>query len=219
MLATCSDLPLGAKVCTQLSPDVVGLLDKALPAFTGLLGAVIGAGAASWFASRRERTQRQHAFIEKQLSEFYSPMLGLRAELKAHGELRVRLQNEAGEAWRVLTEGVAPGPEAMALTAGRFPEFEALIEYDNKKLIERLLPCYRKMVDLFRDNLWLAEEETRKHYLTLIEFVDIWERWIAKSLPVEVLGRIEHGEVKLHPLYQHIQEQHAKLRALIAMGV
>lgn len=175
-------------------------------------------GAASWFAARRERTQRKHAFIEKQLSEFYSPLLGLRAEVKAHGELRVRLQNEAGEAWRVLSEAVAPGPEAIALTEQRFPEFQALIEYDNKKLVERLLPCYRKMLDLFRDKLWLAEEETRKHYLTLIEFVDVWDRWIAKSLPAEVIGRIEHGEEKLHPFYEHTQEQHDKLRALIAKG-
>src|SRR5712691_2577841 len=202
----------------QLSPEIVALFDKSLPAITALLGAVIGAGAGSWFASHRERTQRKHAFIEKQLSEFYSPMLGLRAEVKALSELRVKLQNEAAAAWRDLCAGVAPGAEAQALTERRFPEFQALIEHDNKKLTERLLPAYRKMLALFRDNLWLAEEETRKHYSTLIEFVDVWDRWLEKSLPAEIIDRIEHGEDKLHPFYEHLQQQHDKLRALIARG-
>lgn len=209
-------------MCIQPSPEVGMLLDRWLPgviaATAGLVGVFVGAGLNSWFSSRRERTQRRHAFIEQQLSEFYSPLLGLRAEVKALSELRVKLQNEAGAAWQELSAGVAPGPEAQALTAQRFPEFQALIEYDNKKLIERLLPAYRKMLELFRDKLWLAEEETRKHYLTLTEFVDVWDRWIANSLPAEVLGRIEHGEEKLHPLYDHIQEQHDRLRALIARG-
>jgi hypothetical protein len=158
------------------------------------------------------------AFIEKQLSEFYSPMVGLRAEIRMFGELRVKLQNEADAAWRELTKSVEPGPESQALTAARFPKFKALIEHDNTQFNERLMPAYRKMVELFREKLWLAENETRAYYPLLVEFVDIWERWLGGSLPPELIERTGHTEVKLHPFYEHLEVQHARLRHALSNG-
>lgn len=210
----------------QLSPEVLALLDKwiptIIPAFSVLAGVLVGAGLTSWFAARRERIQRKHAFIERQLSEFYSPMLGLRTEIRALSELRVKLSNEATAAWQTLCAEVPHGPnrpEALqALTETHFPPFKKLIEYDNRKLEEHFIPGYKKMAELFRDKLWLAEEETRKYYPMLIEFVDVWDRWLSKSIPPEVIERIEHGEEKLHPFYDHLQAQHDELRGLIAKG-
>lgn len=210
----------------RFSPEMLALLDNwiptIIPAATGLVGVLVGAGLTSWFAARRERIQRRHAFIEKQLSEFYSPMLGLRAEVKALSDLRVKLQSEAGAAWGDLCAAIPEGagkPEALqALTAQRYPPFSALIEHENKKLIDRLLPAYRKMVKLFRKELWLAEEGTRAYYPELIEFVDIWDRALEKSIPPEVITRIGHTENKLQPFYEHLQKQHDRLRSLIARG-
>ena len=119
----------------------------------------------SWLATLRDRAQRRLAFIEKQLSEFYSPMVGLRAELRAFSDLRVRLQREAGDLWAELSATAAPGPEAVALHDRHWPQFERLIEYDNKRHIERQMPAYRGMVDLFRQKLWLADDDTRQFYL------------------------------------------------------
>jgi len=210
----------------RLSPEVLALLDKwiptIIPAAIGLLGVWVGAGLASRFAARRERIQRRHAFIEKQLGEFYSPMLGLRTEIRTLSELRVRLQNEAGAVWQELCEAVPEGPgkqaAMLALTNERYPVFGALIESDNKKFRERLFPCYQKMVELFREKLWLAEQDTRTHYPTLVEFVDVWDRWLEKSIPPEVINRIGHGEAKLAPFYEHLQTRHDRLRSLIARG-
>src|SRR5208282_5788209 len=190
----------------------------AVAAVVGLAGVVIGAGLTAWLAARRDRMQRRLAFIEKQLSEFYSPMVGLRAEIRMLGELRVKLQNEADAAWRQLTDSVEPGPESQALTAARFPKFRALIEHDNTQLNERLMPAYRMMVDLFREKLWLAENETREYYPVLVEFVDIWERWLAGSLPPELIERTGHTEVKLHPFYEHLEAQHARFRHALSNG-
>jgi hypothetical protein len=205
-------------------PHISTLLDVgkwppvALAAVVGLAGVLIGAGLTAWLAARRDRIQRRLAFIEKQLSEFYSPMVGLRSEIRMFSELRVKLQNEADAAWRRLTESVEPGPESQALTATRFPEFKALIEHDNAQFNERLMPAYRKMVELFREKLWLAEDETREYYPMLVEFVDVWERWLSGSLPYKLIERTGHSETKLHPFYEHLEVQRARLRQIVSRG-
>jgi hypothetical protein len=183
----------------------------AVPALAGLCGVLIG----SWLTSRRERQQRQLAFFEKQLVFFYSPLLGVRNEIQAYGQLRVRIQGEARSAWAQLcteSEDLSPH-DRQRITAERGPEFTRIIDFENDRLHEELLPAYRKMVTLFRENYWLAEPMTREYYTNVLEFVDLWERWVKKALPVEVLERLEHTEDKLNPFYEHLVRMHDELRA------
>lgn len=187
-----------------------------VPALAGLAGVVIGA----WLTGRRERDQRRLAFAEKQLKDFYSPMVGFRTEVRMRSELRVRIHKTADVVWRELSERV-PQASAEALrdiTRTRGPEFKKLIDYDNKQLQEELLPTYRQLAKLFRENLWLADPDTREHYKRLIEFVEVWDRWLAKSIPTEVIERLEHSEENLKSFYEHLQQRHDDLRAKIKQG-
>lgn len=188
----------------------------AVPAISGLAGVIIGA----LLTSGRERKQRKLAFLEKQMSTFYSPMLGLRNEIKTHSAFRARVQNEANAAWvQLCEESESLSVEArQRITTERRPEFMRIIEYDNNKLHEDLLPAYRKMVELFRECYWLAEPETRAFYGDLLEFVEVWNRWIDKALPVEVLKRLEHGEDKLVPFYEHVEQSHNAIRQKLKDG-
>lgn len=188
-----------------------------VPAAAGLIGVVLGA----WLTSHRERRQRQLEYLEKQLSSFYSPMLGLRNEVRAHSALRVRIQNEGSAAWTQLcaeSEGLDI-LERQRITKERGPEFNRIIEYDNSKLHEDLLPAYRKILTLFRENYWLAEPATRSFYAVVVEFVEIWNRWVEKSLPMEVLARLQHTEGNLAPFYEHIEKLHDAIRNKLKAGV
>lgn len=187
-----------------------------VPALSGLAGVVIGA----WLTGRRERRERRLAFVERKLKDFYSPMLGLRDEIRMRSELRVRIHDAADSAWRDLCEQKRRvGPEALSeLSRTRGPEFERLIEYDNKQLQEELLPAYRQMANLFRDNRRLADPDTREHYQNLIEFVELWDRWLEKSIPGEVIERLGHSENKLKPFYDHLQQRHDDLCTKIEQG-
>lgn len=188
----------------------------AVPAISGLAGVIIGA----LLTSGRERKQRKLAFLEKQLSTFYSPMLGLRNEIKTHSAFRARVQNEANAAWvQLCEESESLSIEArQRITNERGPEFTRIIEYDNNKRHEELLPAYRKMVELFRECYWLAEPETRAFYGDLLEFVEVWNRWIDEALPVEVLKRLEHGEDMLVPFYEHVEQTHNVIRQKLKDG-
>ena len=187
-----------------------------IPALSGLVGVVIGA----WLTGRRERSQRRLAFVEKQLKDFYSPILGLRREILMRSELRVRIHDMADTVWRELCEEKRQiSVDALGeFSSARGPEFKKLIEYDNKQLQEELLPAYRQMAKLFRENLWLADADTREHYQGLIEFVDLWDRRIAKSIPREVIELLGHSEENLQPFYEHLQQRHDALRGKIEQG-
>jgi hypothetical protein len=78
------------------------------------------------------------------------------------------------------------------------------------------MPRYKEMISVFRENMWLAEPETRKFFTELIEFVDVWDKIFAKKLPHAVAQRIGHAEAKLHAFYYHVEQLHDRLRSQIS---
>ena len=83
---------------------------------------------------------------------------------------------------------------------------------------EELIPAYKAMVKIFRENMWLAESSTREYFQKLLEFVDIWDRSLDKSMPVEVLKELKHTEKTLHPFYEHLEQTHSSLRKKLESG-
>ena len=139
-------------------------------------------------------------------------MVALRARIRAKSETRVKVHGVADEVWRTEVER-RMGPEQQAEfeeTMG--PEFDQLVEEDNRRLREELLPLYREMLDCFTKNMWLAEPDTRSHFPTLVEFVDIWDRALAGTIPRGVGRRLDHREERLYPLYESLEAQFERLR-------
>ena len=203
--------------CDASSQDLIRWsVSIAVPAISGFVGVVIGA----WLTSRRERAQRRLSYLEKQLKDFYSPMLGLRNEIEMHSTLRIRIQETANTVWqeRCSQENERGSDALTAFHQSRSEAFKRVIEYDNVKFQGELLPAYRQMVKLFREGFWLAEPQTRSHYSNLIEFVEIWERWVAKSIPGEVVSKLGHSENNLKGFYEHLRSKHDELRTKLEQG-
>lgn len=197
---------------------IASLVSMLLPVISGLTGVLIGA----WLTMRRETAQRRHDFLAAQLRDFYAPILGVRSEIRKRGEIRLAVSEAADTAWRELcaqARETSDSPTALqSLMDTRGPAFRSIIDYNNRVLAEATIPAYREMVKLFRGNLWLAEPSTRQHFGTLVEFVDIWERWLSGSLPAEVIDKLNHGEELLEPLYQDLEVQHGRLREAVSKG-
>jgi hypothetical protein len=200
----------------EVSPAVSPLVTLLLPVASGFAGVLIG----GWLSSRREESERRLAFVEKQLSGFYSPMQGLREEIASSSALRLQIQQTAERAWREICAQVPKGDEAALARVGkeRADEFNRIIEFDTDKLQKELLPAYRRMADLFRENYWLAQKETRVYYPAVLEYVEIWERWIGGSLPVEVWRKLNHTEDNLAGFYRHVSSIHDELRLKLERG-
>lgn len=202
-------------------PEAIDLMHWAVaiavPALAGLFGVWIG----SLLSARREQQEQRLAFLGKQLEEFYSALLGMRTDIRTRSEIRVKVQNAAGAIWPQLCEDARArgGPEALRrLTETRWPEFQRVIEYDNKQVFAELLPLYRSMVERFRTHYWLAEPDTRAFFPELVEFVELWNRSEQNSVPGEVIQRLEHGEEKLNPFYEHLQKKHDELREKVRLA-
>jgi hypothetical protein len=186
-----------------------------VPAISGLLGVAVGA----FVTTRRETLNRKYKFIEKQITDFYSPLLAIRMNLKATGELRLRISNTADSEWRKLCARFEGQPDELRkLSETRGKNFSKIIDYNNEKLRNEDIPAYHKMIDIIQDNMWLAEKSTITHFPELIEFVDLWDRFVKETLPGEVVQALGHSEKSLYPLYEDLQQRHDELRAKLSEG-
>ena len=68
---------------------MVDFLNPLISAAAGLGGVFLG----GWLSDRREREKRRTAFVTRQLSEFYGPLVSMRTEIRSRGELRVKIEN------------------------------------------------------------------------------------------------------------------------------
>jgi len=75
-----------------------------------------------------------------------------------------------------------------------------------------LLPAYKELLALLISKMHLAEASTYEHLPALIRFIEVWDRWLNKTLPVEVLNELGHTEKSLYPLYEDVERQFVKLQ-------
>ena len=167
---------------------------------SGLLGVLIGTIAATINAKRERKIER----LKTQLQEFYSPMLGVRSEIKAQSKVRFKVTKIASgaftEEFGTAVQGVRIEPAADVAE-----KYKAIQEYNNTQWAESLVPLYRQMLDHFTHHMHLAELSTRIHYDALCEFVEIWNRYLDESLPRKVAEKLAHDEGTLQELYSDLQ--------------
>ena len=186
-----------------------------ISAASGLGGVFLGA----WLSGHNEQRRRKLDFVEKQLQELYSPLLSIRKQVRALSELRVRVATEAAGVWQELCREARErgGPEALKkLSAERSAAFDAITEYENHQWRNELLPCYKQMLQIFQEKFWLAENSTREQFQKLIVYIELWDRALNKTIPGEVVARLNVREVELEPLYEDLEQTFRNLRAKLA---
>lgn len=186
-----------------------------VPAVSGLCGVAVGAFLTAW----REKTIRRREFLAKQLTDFYSPLLAIRKELKSMRDIELKISRAADSAWRKLCDGYEGNPDGLKkATDEKRDTFTKIIDYNNEYLGKECIPSYHRMVDVFRKNIWLAEPSTVAYFPYLLEFTDIWDRFLAGALPGEVIQELNHSEESLQPFYDELQKKHDELRENLAKG-
>jgi hypothetical protein len=187
----------------------------AVPAVAGLCGVAVGA----LLNVLREKANRHREFLEKQLTDFYSPLLAIRTELKAMRDTEIKISRAADSAWKKLCQSYEGNPEGLRkVTEERREAFTRIIDYNNEYLEKECIPSYHRMIEVFRRNMWLAEPSTVAHFPFLLEFVDIWDRFLSGALPGEVIQELGHSEESLQPLYGELQKKHDELRGKLSEG-
>jgi hypothetical protein len=191
---------------TDVSPGW-GVLNAAIAAGAGLVGVSIGA----WMTGRNQKAERRNARTKEKLQDFYSPMLGMRSEIKAKSESRFQVTNVAGGAWVEEFVGVTDPDAKRTITEAMSPKYDRVQNYNEVLLKEQIVPLYRKMLKHFTKHMWLSEASTRAYYNELCEFVEIWNRALDDSLPGRVRAKLQHDETKLYPFYDDLQKNFDRL--------
>ena len=193
-----------------MSPEFVLSVLAALGA-----GGWVGSLFTNWLTARRERAQRAVQFRKQQLEEFYGPLLAMHKEIRARSELRVKLQKAIDQQHSnaMLQAGPAHVEEASDT---HLPTIMANIEDEAATFRSVLMPRYREMIDVFRQKMWLAQPETREYFKQLVEYVDVWDKTLARTLPHSIVSAVGHTEKNLHPFYDHLEAMHDKLRSEIS---
>ena len=189
-----------------------------IPAAAGLGGVILGAFLSAW----NERRRRRLDFIEKQLQELYAPLLSIRKHVRALSDLRVRVSTVSGGVWEELCRDAQErgGTQALQeLRSERSAAFNAIIEYDNEQWKSELLPSYEQMLAIFREKFWLAEGSTREHFQKLIVYIELWERALNRTIPGEVIAKLEIREAELEPLYGDLEQTFRALRSRLSSGI
>jgi hypothetical protein len=187
------------------------LAQSGISATAGLMGVFAGA----MLTSRSQKKERKHAHIEKQLQEFYSPMLGMRQEIAAKEESRRKINEMVNT---IIKKSKANDPGGVP-RGHYFPdERKALIglsAHDHKQWEEEILPLYREMLKKFTSEMWLAEPSTRAHYGELTNFVERWSRVDALTDAAEVAWRVDLSDDNVKPLYDDLDLHFTRLQKLI----
>ncbi|MGR0482960.1 MAG: hypothetical protein ACTFAL_16590 [Candidatus Electronema sp. V4] len=173
------------------------------------LSTLIGALVAYLLGVRSSSIGRRAAYIERQLSEFYSPLAAYQMRIKSKLELRSRVSELADQCWQEIEQTKRPFHDHKERF---FSSHQKQIEYDWQQFREELIPLYRKMLEVFTDKYWLADPDTRQYYQTYLDHVELWERHLSGSLPFEVSKMIRREQDKLESFYEHLEERMEKLR-------
>lgn len=189
----------------ELLNNLIDLLKIALPSLFTLLAGYFGYR----YGIRQMRNQKRLEFVERQITQFYSPMIGCLKKIRAKSELRFEIEKASNSAWRKICD---EHPTPFIDNEKYYEPFKKSIMYDNKQFREELIPLYDEMVSIFERNFWLANSTTRQWYYELIRFVDIWHRWIEETIPPKVVQEMDHTEKKLKPFYQDLENQLEKLQ-------
>src|SRR5262245_42959353 len=111
---------------------------------------LLGVFVTAWLTGKRDNRERQRAFRERQLRDFYSPLLGLREDIRAKSELRIKVSGAANTTWRRLCaearDTASPEEHLRRLMVEKDAQFGGIIDYNNEQFANEIMPAYRRMI-------------------------------------------------------------------------
>jgi hypothetical protein len=128
------------------------------------------------FAVLQLKRKRAIDFAEKQLAEFYAPMLGARAEILSHTKFDQYLRNASfrEHSERLERAGRLPTSESLTEDQQYTESLKRFFGSINDRLLGERIDAYVAMRTLFAKKMAYADEDTRRWYEYFYSFVEMW---------------------------------------------
>ncbi len=184
----------------------------------GLVGVIVGVMLTAWLEFWRSQSSKKYDFLKQQMEGFYSPMEALQKEFEIKVSLQQKISKEAAAVFverpNVLTGRAQESPVTESLK-----EMDKIMKYNNAQARAELFPVRAKMLEIFKNYYWLAEQSTRDYYADFLEYVENWKRMEDQSMPFEMIGkRLFEDNKRLHCFYADIQNHFQELRKQLSQG-
>jgi len=184
-----------------------------------ILGILFSCYLGYRYGLKKSEQQKRIEFIEKQVCELYSPMVGIYKDLHAKSKIVNKINNISDGEWRKLVKDMSPEVFRNSTDVTNWREKRDIgIEYNNNQLRNYIIPAYKKMQDILHNKIWLAEPDTLKWFETFNHFIDIWDRYLADYLQPEVLEKVMVSEIELQSFFEELENRLNFLRDKLKRG-
>lgn len=161
---------------------------------------VLSLSVGYYFAYRQFKRSNRFNRITDQLSNFYSPMISCLKEIRAKAEIRKKIEDANGKYYSM----------ERSLEENQF--YLNSLKYESEKFRTEILPIYEKMLNVFKEKFHLAEKSTQIWYEELSQYIDVWKRYLNKTLRYETIKELDIKEEKLKPFYDDLEHVFDKLQ-------
>jgi hypothetical protein len=162
-----------------------------------------------------ENIRQYYKFIETQLNNFYAPLVSRIKQIRTLTKITSEIEVVMDLTWREEYKRLHAESDSWNHDEA-FKPYRDVIEYNNKRFKEIILPLYNEMLAVFTTNYQLAEESTREYYQEFCRFVELWRLNMSVSLPSEALEKLNIIERPLMPFYEHLEALLKSLTSILA---
>jgi hypothetical protein len=114
-------------------------LQSGITAVAGLGGICAGA----LLTARNQKVERRNARIREQLQDFYSPLLGMKFDIRAKSDIRQKLHGIANREWEKVLSGISDPLGKKKIEEANWPRYQKLLDHSEAQLRNELVP-FRK---------------------------------------------------------------------------
>lgn len=186
--------------------NFIKIFDSIKTPLFAIISALMGTFFGYKFGVKQLVLRKRLEFIEKQIKEFYSPMVSLVTDINSKIKLTNKISKISDEEWSKIFKGLGPREYEILRKDNNIVKFSKIFDYHKEEFLREIFPSYKKMLEIFREKFWLALPETRKWYNDFSDFIGIWDRHLEKSLPLELGLRIGHAGKELVPFFENLSK-------------
>lgn len=181
-------------------------------AIIGLFGSCVGAFIAVGcvFLTQRHteklaKEAQRLVYIERQVNEFYAPVVALRKEIVALIEIGERIES-ANQA-NIREPKLEPG--AFSFGARNF----------GTKQLQRQKGLYQQIHSIFREKSGLADKDIVDHYPALIKMFEYWDNITDVKIGPYVSHYIDADGERVSEIFKMIEEKLVQKQKALSSGI
>jgi hypothetical protein len=186
---------------------ILSVSQSLISAASGLVGVCLG----GYITARNQSKERKRFYLDSQLKEFYGPLLSSLEQTRAKERLRDATTESSIKNREQTLKQAADQPDYAKLRDQSFLEDKVMIDYNRNLYKNELLPLWQKMLDQFKEHMYLAERPTLKHYGSLVDHIETCYRRSNGSITITADLELPNANTFNETFYHDLKQDYDRL--------